>query len=50
MNKPILPMPSGWNGTIAGLFAELKESQQESIGSPDIDGARDYERSLIHED
>jgi hypothetical protein len=43
----IHPRPAGWNRTISDLMAEMKEGKRASVGQPEIDWARDYERSLI---
>lgn len=50
MTPPIPPMPAGWNKTIADLFAEVKRGERPSVGSPEVDWAREYERSLIPSD
>jgi hypothetical protein len=50
MNKrspPVPPAPPGWNKTIQDLFAETRSGKSHSVGSPEVDWARDYERSLI---
>jgi hypothetical protein len=45
---PILPpAPHGWNKTIEDLFDEARSGKRASVGSPEIDWARDYERSLL---
>jgi hypothetical protein len=41
------PAPHGWNKTIEDLFDEARAGKRASVGSPEIDWARDYERSLI---
>ena len=41
------PRPEGWNFTYADLMAEMKAGKRHSIGQPELDWARDYERSLI---
>jgi hypothetical protein len=44
----IPPAPEGWNKTIADLNAEYKSGARRTpAGSPEIDWARDYERSLL---
>lgn len=45
--KTIPPAPPGWNKTIDDLFAEAKAGGKRTIGSPELDWARDYERSLL---
>ncbi|MFL6603187.1 MAG: hypothetical protein ACJ8R9_17915 [Steroidobacteraceae bacterium] len=49
MYKPP-PAPEGWDKTIADLSAELDAGLRTSLGSPEIDWARDYERSLLPPD
>ena len=44
MNK-IPPAPLGWNKTISDLLAEAKRGERASVGSPEVDWARDYEQS-----
>ena len=44
------PAPQGWNKTIEDLFAEIDRGERASVGSPEADWARDYERSLIPND
>jgi hypothetical protein len=44
------PRPQGWNLTIADLMAEMNAGKRKSIGSPEAEWARDYERSLIPAD
>jgi hypothetical protein len=46
LDKPP-PAPPGWNRTIADLTAELKSGVRLTLGSPEVDWARDYERSLL---
>jgi hypothetical protein len=40
------PAPPDWNKTIQDLLDEAKKSGS-AVGSPEVDWARDYERSLI---
>lgn len=47
--KSIPPAPAGWNKTIADLFRELESGTRTSLGSPELDWARDYERGLMPE-
>lgn len=49
-NRPQPPpkeRPPDWNLTISDLMAEMKAGKRTSIGSPEGDWAREYERSLI---
>jgi len=47
----IPPAPEGWNKTFADLDAEYKSGARRTpAGSPEIDWARDYERSLLPAD
>lgn len=39
--------PEGWKLTFADLMVEMKAGKRHSIGQPELDWARDYERSLI---
>jgi hypothetical protein len=41
------PAPPGWNKTISDLDAEIRRGERSSAGSPEVDWARNYERSLI---
>jgi len=43
-------MPDNWNLTIADLFEEMKAGIRKSVGSPEADWAREYERSQIPSD
>jgi hypothetical protein len=45
MNIRTPPAPPGWNKTIQDVFDEAKKSGS-IVGSPEVDWARDYERSL----
>ena len=45
--KPVPPAPEGWNKTLADLMDEVTTGKRKSLGSPEIDWARDYERSLL---
>jgi hypothetical protein len=47
MKKSIPPAPPGWNKTIADLFDEMNSGKRATVGSPETDWARDYERSQI---
>ncbi len=42
-----LPRPADWHFTFADLMAEMKAGKRNSVGQPELDWARDYERSLI---
>jgi hypothetical protein len=46
MNRQAPPAPPGWNRTIQDLTDEAKKTGS-AVGSPEVDWARDYERSLI---
>lgn len=41
------PRPAEWNLTFADLMADMKAGKRNSVGQPEMDWARDYERSLI---
>ncbi|MCW5205801.1 hypothetical protein VU08_02555 [Desulfobulbus sp. F5] len=41
------PRPEDWHFTFADLMAEMKAEKRKSIGQPELDWARDYERSMI---
>lgn len=45
--KKLPPAPAGWRKTIADLFEELHAGVRKTLGSPEADWARDYERSLL---
>jgi hypothetical protein len=46
MNRQTPPAPPGWNKTIQDLFDESKRTKS-AVGPPEVEWARDYERSLI---
>lgn len=46
MNRQTSPAPPGWNKTIQDLFDEAKTTRS-TVGPPEVEWARDYERSLI---
>ena len=46
-SRQMPPAPSDWRLTIDDLMREMKEGKRKSIGSPEVDWARDYERSLL---
>jgi hypothetical protein len=48
--KKLPPAPPGWRKTLADLWDELHAGTRETLGSPESDGARDYERSLLPAD
>jgi hypothetical protein len=48
--KKVPPAPSGWDLTIEDLVAQMKLGKRKSVGSPETDWARDYERSLLPPD
>jgi hypothetical protein len=50
MKKPIPPAPPSWNKTIRDLLAEVDRGESGSVGSPEVDWARDYERSMLPAD
>jgi len=39
--------PKNWNLTIDDLLKEMKDGKRTSVGSPEIDWAREYQQSLI---
>jgi hypothetical protein len=41
------PRPPGWNLTIADLMAEMNAGKRKSLDGPEVEWAREYERSLI---
>jgi hypothetical protein len=41
------PRPDDWKFTFADLMAEMQAGKRKAIGQPELDWARDYERSLI---
>ncbi|MGR0481771.1 MAG: hypothetical protein ACTFAL_10305 [Candidatus Electronema sp. V4] len=41
------PRPADWHFTFADLMAKMKAGKRNSVGQPEMDWARDYERSLI---
>ena len=45
--KNVPPPPEGWNKTISDLMDEAKSGTRKTIGSPELDWARDYERNLL---
>lgn len=49
MANSIPPAPPGWNKTIEDLLAEAQRGERKTVGSPEIDWARQYMRSLIPE-
>jgi hypothetical protein len=46
MSKQTPRAPPGWNKTIQDLFDESSKTKS-AVGSPEVEWARDYERSLI---
>jgi hypothetical protein len=40
-------MPAGWNKTFADLREEMQRGERAFIGHPEMDWARQYERTLI---
>lgn len=45
--KTLPPAPPGWNKTISDLFQEMKAGVRDSLGSPEVDWALNYEKSLL---
>ena len=43
------PMPPDWNLTLDDLFAEMKAGKRKSVGNPEAEWAKEYERTLIPE-
>ncbi len=41
------PRPEDWHYTFADLMAEMQAGKRQSVGQPELDWAREYERSLI---
>lgn len=41
------PAPAGWNKTLADLFDEMRRGERGSVGGPEVEWAREYERSLL---
>ena len=46
MNRQTPPAPPGWNKTIEDLSDEAKKTKS-TVGPPEVEWAREYERSLI---
>jgi hypothetical protein len=44
---PLPQRPADWNKTIGDLMQEMTAGLRKSIGQPEIEWAREYERSLI---
>ena len=51
-NAPEMPTPPppGWNKTIADLFDEMRRGERKSVGGPEVEWARAYERSQLPSD
>lgn len=47
--KKTVSCPENWNKTISDLMQEMKDGKRHEVGQPEIDWAREYERSLIPE-
>ena len=47
MSKSIPPAPPGWNKTIENLLTEAQRGERGTVGSPEVDWAREYERKCI---
>lgn len=43
------PRPPDWNLTLDDLFAEMESGKRKSVGNPEAEWARQYERSLLPE-
>ena len=43
-------MPEDWNLTIADLYEEMKAGKRKTVGQPEIDWAREYERRQLPAD
>lgn len=43
----IEPRPADWTLTTGDLFNQLMEGKRKKVGNPEIQWARDYERSLL---
>lgn len=41
--------PPDWNLTISDLMAEIESGKRKGVGHPELDWAREYEKSLIPE-
>lgn len=49
VRSPLPPRPAEWNLTINDLMAEMKAGKRPSVGWPEMEWAREYERSLLPE-
>lgn len=50
-NSDSIPLcPEGWNLTISDLMQEMNDGKRKQVGHPEIEWAREFERSLIPED
>lgn len=49
-NRESSTRPPDWNLTLDDLIEEMKAGKRKSIEQPELDWAREYERSLIPED
>lgn len=49
VKPPPPPMPPDWNLTLDDLFAEMKAGKRKSVGNPEAEWAKEYERNLIPE-
>lgn len=45
--QPPPPRPLDWRLTVADLMQEMMDGKRESVGSPEVDWAREYERSQV---
>lgn len=46
-NPSTPPRPEGWNKSLEDLAAEMRQGLRSSLGSPEVEWALDYERSLL---
>ncbi|MDQ1315982.1 MAG: hypothetical protein QG662_2091 [Pseudomonadota bacterium] len=49
VRPPLPPRPAEWNLTIDNLMDEMKAGRRGSVGWPEMEWAREYERSLLPE-
>lgn len=49
-DEPPPKRPADWNLTIEDLFAEMKAGKRTSVGHPEIEWAKEYERGLLPSD
>jgi hypothetical protein len=46
----IPPRPKDWSLTISDLMKEMKDGKRAQVGQPELEWAREYQRSLIPKD